>query len=169
LLFSSSFHDIDLAGANIDGNTDLSGSYFDGNVYLSNAKVMGLLALGSFEGRPKHWSEDSVLDLRATSVLGIDDDDETTWPKHLYLTGFTYQLPSGYATQARHSLADRKMSWYVRWLESDENYSRQPYKQVETILRSVGRDREADLIAIKSIDRQYHDEDNLILKAAGRF
>jgi hypothetical protein len=53
--------------------------------------------LGWFQGRPEQWSDDSVLDPRATSVLGIDDD-ENAWPKHVYLTGFTYELPSGYAT-----------------------------------------------------------------------
>jgi uncharacterized protein YjbI with pentapeptide repeats len=163
-LYSSSFHDIELVGANIGGRLDLSGSYFDGNVYLSNAKVVGLLALG-FEGGPAHWSDGSVLDLRATSVLGIDDV-ENAWPNHLYLTGFTYQLPSGSTTRAGHSLADRNMSWYEHWLESDQSYSRQPYKQVETILRSVGRDRDADVIAMKSIDRQYDDR-NPIFKVTG--
>jgi hypothetical protein len=71
-------------------------------------------------------------------------------------------------TQGGHSLADRDLSWYEHWLENEESYSRQPHKQVETILRSGGRDRDADVIAMKSIDRQYL-ERKLIFKVAGEF
>jgi uncharacterized protein YjbI with pentapeptide repeats len=161
---NSSFRDVELIGCSIGRTLDLSGSYFDGYVDLSSAKVSNILQL-ALSGESTHWTDASVLDLRATSVLGIDDD-ENAWPKHLYLTGFTYELPSGSTTQGGHSLADRDLTWYVHWLKSDQSYSRQPYKQVETTLRSVGRDRDADVIAMKSIDRQYDDR-NPMFKVAG--
>jgi uncharacterized protein YjbI with pentapeptide repeats len=161
---NASFHDLDLYGCGIGRSLYLGGSYFDGYANLASAKVMGTLELAS-SGGSAHWTDASTLDLRATSVRGIDDD-ENAWPNHLYLTGFTYQLPSGSGTQGGLSLADRDLAWYTRWLKSDKNYSRQPYKQVEATLRSVGRNRDADVIGMKSQDRQY-DAGKPVLQVAG--
>src|SRR5215211_1655067 len=163
-IYDSSFHDVRLLAANIGGGAYLSGSSFDGYVNFSNAKITGILQL-AFDNESTHWTDSSTLDLRATSVFGIDDD-ENAWPIHLHLTGFTFEIPSGYRAQAGKSLGDREVSWYAEWLECDEGYSRQPYRQVETILRSMGRDRHADAIAMMSKDRQY-DQRNEVVQVAG--
>jgi len=163
-IYDSSFHDVRLLAANIGGGAYLSGSSFDGYVNFSNAKITGILQL-AFDNESTHWTDSSTLDLRATSVFGIDDD-KNAWPKHLHLTGFTFEIPSGYRAQAGKSLGDREVSWYAEWLECDEGYSRQPYRQVETILRSMGRDRQADAIAMMSKDRQY-DQRNEVVQVAG--
>jgi hypothetical protein len=153
---NSHFQDLKSINCSVGGSLDLRGSYFNGYTDFSNSKVAGILKL-PLDGGSTHWADTAELNLRATSVLAIDDD-ENSWPKRLYLTGFTYEQPS--------SFAGRDVSWYANWLERDRNYSGQPYEQVETILRSVGRDRRADLIAMKSKDREY-DARNLFFQAAG--
>ncbi len=103
------------------------------------------------------WRAPGVLNLRGTSVGGIDDD-ERSWPRRVYLTGFTYGQPTGDTVSTGGGLAERNIDWYRGWLEGDEIYSRQPYRQLELTLRSVGRNSEANAIAIMSKDREREGE-----------
>jgi uncharacterized protein YjbI with pentapeptide repeats len=145
---------ISFSSAQVQGSVRLSGSKFAGYVSLAGSTVEGVLELYRKDHTPS-WEDAAVLDLRGTTVGGIDDAPKT-WPRHLRLAGFTIEQAHGQGAASDLGFTGRNLSWYLDdWLGLDKEYSRESFTQLEGILRSVGRNRIADRIAMARIDREY--------------
>ncbi len=160
-LRDGNYQGVDLGSANISGTVITDSSTFNATVSLNGATIEGDLRLSLPDTEPVKWGRESVLDLRAARVRGIDDTQEA-WPPTLQLTGFTYRLPIASGTD---SFINRPTNWYLSWLDRQPTFSRQPYKQLEAALRDVGRGGNADDIAIARRDREL--EPGELLRYAG--
>ena len=105
------------------------------------------LALGT-----NKWAEDARLTLRNTETKSLSDREDA-WPNKLVLNGFVYLHtdPLGSDTAG---LADRTTEWLKVWLSKQVLYSPQPYKQLASILHSVGYKEKAEEILFESKERE---------------
>jgi hypothetical protein len=104
------------------------------------------------------WAEGGYLDLRGAKVGSIDDS-ETAWPTVLFLGGFRYELTPGDQVTVNHGprgaeFARQTIAWYKDWLARDPSHPRSAYQQLEAGLRSLGRNGDADRIAILGRDQE---------------
>jgi hypothetical protein len=145
--------DLDLSTAHVKGSVQLFGSEFARTVICSGATIEGVLGLSSHDQRPT-WNESAELDLEGTAIKGLDDAPEA-WPRRVKLAGLVIQQTHGQDTAPGKGFIDRDFSWYRDWLSREEGFSREPYKQLESLLRSTGRNRVADAVAIERINHEY--------------
>ena len=151
--------DLDLYTAQVEGSVWLYGSEFAKEVDCSGATIAGVLSLYR-KGQPPKWQEAAAINLEGTTVRSVDDAPEA-WPHHMTLAGIVIEQPHGPDAASDPAFSDRDASWYLNdWLGSDK-YSREAYKQVEGLLRSVGRNRIADRVAMARLDHDYAFEWNL--------
>lgn len=151
-LGDADLRNFDISVSNISGFLDLTGARVNGHVQASAATVSGSLTLSDGTSRTK-WSRKSVLDVRGASVGDIEDDP-AAWPRKLLLGGFRYTLISGDHPREEAVFADQPVEWYGDWLHRDPTYSRSAYRQLESSLRGLGRNRDADRIAMASKDEE---------------
>jgi len=144
--------ELNVENAHIQGILDISGSTATGQVLLRGSTIEGDLRLSADEAQIK-WGRDSVLDLRAVSIRGIDDSLHA-WPAVVMLTGFAYRLPTGSGSTVGEGFINRSTDWYLDWLERQPAFSRQPYQHIEAALREVGRGSTADDIAVARSDKE---------------
>ena len=85
--------------------------------------------------------------------MGDLEDGLAAWPPHLLLGGFRYSVLAG-AQGEKAVFADQPVNWYEGWLHRDPTFSRATYLQLENILRGLGRDGDADRIAMASKDEE---------------
>jgi hypothetical protein len=72
------------------------------------------------------------------------------------VVGFAMQGMRGEGTAAGQGFIDRKDSWYLDWLRRDRGrFSGGPYKQLETLLRSAGKRKPANSIAMERMKQEY--------------
>jgi adhesin HecA-like repeat protein len=81
---------------------------------------------------------DGTIDLRHTRVEVLWDDP-ARWPAHSMLDGFTYA-----AIETPGSVDVR-----LDWLDRTEGYHPQPYEQLATVYRAMGRDTEARTVQLE--------------------
>jgi hypothetical protein len=105
------------------------------------------------------------MDLEGTTVRVIDDAEAPeVWPRHLRLAGFVIQQTHGQGVPLGEGFTDRPVWWYLDWLGREESFTREdtftrePYTLLETLLRTVGRNRDADRIAMARMDHEYMHE-----------
>ena len=159
--------DLDLYATQVNGSLLLAESEFAGMVMCSGATIGGVLSL-SDNGRHAKWRDSAGINLEGTTVRGLADASEA-WPHNVKVAGFSLQQTHSQPTTSTDGFTDREISWYLNdWL-SDEEYSREAYKHLEGLLRSVGRNRDADRIAMARLDREYALEGGLLgqLREAG--
>jgi len=150
-LDDADLRNVDISLSTFSGFFDLSGSHVNGDVQASAAVISGSLMLAVGNSRTR-WSRNSLLDLRGTSVGDIEDDP-AAWPPHLLLGGFRYSVLAG--DQRENAVfADQPVKWYEDWLHRDPTFSRATYLQLENTLRGLGRDNDADRIAMASRDEE---------------
>lgn len=150
---ASTFKDeLNIESTHIRGSLDISGSTATGEVLLRGSTIEGDLRLGGADTQVM-WGPNSVLDLRAVSIRGIDDSLHA-WPAVVMLTGFAYRLPTGSGSTVGEGFINRSTDWYLDWLERQPAFSRQPYQQIEAALREVGRGGTADDIAVARSDKE---------------
>jgi hypothetical protein len=79
------------------------------------------------------------------------------WPA-LELGGCTYQQLGGLSS-ADHSteMAARPRTWFIQWLEKDRIFSKQPYHQLASVLRSMGHPETADAVLYAAKERERRD------------
>jgi hypothetical protein len=119
-----------------------------GDVYMRNhVRVDGTINFTGAEiTRKLEWTE---TDLSPTSTLilqsakiGMIWSDKKSWPtrNHLHLNGLVY---GGVDSATNTTAAD-----YIQWLDlqPDDRFYPQPYEQLASVLRSMGRDRDARAI-----------------------
>jgi hypothetical protein len=154
---------IDLRTARVDGDLDLSNATFRGGVDVSAAVIMGELRLGSSHRRRACWEGPTAsLVLRNTSVAAVQDRIDKgqdgkirdAWPKQLQLEGFAYRRLGGLGGKGESEMIDRPASWYVAWLERDQSFSPQPYRQLANVFREAGADEQANAILYALRERE---------------
>jgi hypothetical protein len=135
--------------ARIGGTLDLSASTFS-SLDLTGTVIQGELRLGSGQHAPTQWqrgSEESngkpILILRNTQVGALQDLPDA-WPDRLELDGFTYDRLGGFARGGPSDIASRDLSWFLTWLQKQENHSPQPYQQLADIMRKAGQEDRAN-------------------------
>lgn len=109
--------------------------------------------------QPTVWHPDSRLTLTGTKTVAVSDRSglESTspeaWPAVIDLEGFEYS-----ASGTQSGFLDRDHEWYADWLDRDDDFSEQPYVQLEDALRESGRDGAADEIAILRRNREQQEQ-----------
>jgi hypothetical protein len=81
---------------------------------------------------------EGTIDLRHTRVEVLRDDP-AQWPAHAMLDGFTYAT-----IETPGSVTER-----LGWLDRTEGYHPQPYEQLATAYRGMGRDAEARTVQLE--------------------
>jgi uncharacterized protein YjbI with pentapeptide repeats len=149
--------DVSAENLQVAGNLLLRDSVFNGDIVIKLSTVEGSLTLANSSVKSLDLSGTSIkgelnlsrikwqagsLTLRNTSAGAVDDDKES-WPKDLRLSlgGFTYQRwggLSGPPPSAPNNLSNYPAQWYAGALNQDPVYSRQPYEQLASVLKSAG-------------------------------
>ncbi len=152
LMFLSVGSNLDAQGATLRG-LDLTGSRIKGELRLGSANRTDI-EWESYKDENKN-SHAPKLTLRNTSV-GALQDTKNTWPGHLEreFEGFTYDRLSGFGASEQDEPYKRESSWFIKWLEKDETYSPQPYRQLAGVLRAAGHEDMADDILVASRNRE---------------
>jgi len=141
-------------GSNITPRLNSSSQSVD----LTGATV-GTLTLGSLcygpVDAPENWGVGAELILTGTSVHTLQDGlcrdngsncTDDTWPEHLKLTGFTYQELENFDYDRELDMAARPAAWWTDWIGRQE-YSRQPYEYLASILSKLGyKDKAEDIL-----------------------
>ncbi len=144
--------EVRLGNAEISQNADLRGARFSGLVDMSGARVRGDLRLGIMDDAITGWEGAGWLSLRGATVGGIDDHPGA-WPATLELSGFRYERGVGRTGSADGGFVSRGSEWLTGWLERHQPFARQPYEQLERVVRGAGLGRDADDIAIARKER----------------
>jgi hypothetical protein len=129
--------DVDFFGTKVGGILRFNGAIFNGSVSLARTEVR-YLAIRGIQSCPE-------LILTDTSV-GEVLDDENSWPKQLFMNGFSY-------TKWR-AIEPRGLEWIRDWLGKQRAYSPEPYNQLATYLRSVGLQDKSTDVLFASKERQ---------------
>jgi hypothetical protein len=135
-----------LHGAQIGGNLDCSGGGF------SELKAETAAIAGPLFWRRVMTAKTTTLDLTNASAGSLVDDEES-WPGEgkLFLDGFVYGHISG------DSLRDAKTR--LRWLELQDPFRPQPYRQLARVLREAGDDGGARKVLFEMERRRRQAED----------
>jgi hypothetical protein len=143
---------VDLHRVNIGSDLIVGETHFFKNLDLTGTRIGGRLSIKS-----SRWEKDSMLNLTNANVQWIEDD-QSHWPYHLYLDGFSYTMWTAWqpdrAAKVRGATADRKISWFETWLKKQNNYSPGPYNQLAGVFRNAGRLDEANCILYASKERE---------------
>ena len=152
---------VNLVHAVVDSNLDVGGATI-GILDLRGARIAGELRLGSTRF-PMNWKEsrsekNEVLAPRLNlqnATAHLLQDTPNTWTKSLEweLEGFTYTGFGGLAMEPGESPFDRGSDWFVQWLDGDETFSPQPFRQLAKVLRETGHDPLADAVLFALQDR----------------
>jgi hypothetical protein len=133
-----------LLGAQIGGGLDCR----NGAVGLLDARMA--VVKGTFRWANVRVVAGTMLDLRSAS-MGVFEDEEASWPEegNLSLDGFTYGHISGGPTEAGARL---------KWLERQEKFTRQPYRQLAKVLRDSGSEPGARRVLFEMEDRSRREQ-----------
>ena len=162
-----------LQGATVFGLVDLSGSYFKHGVDLSNAKISEDLVIGMDDKGQKacsKWGDNAWLRLTNAHVFTLRDklcsttSDLKHWPNNISLTGFRYDLLSGADQEDAAVFAGRDSKWLIAWLELQQQYSPEPYKQLANVLKSNGYVDTSQKVLIESKYREMRTTNNYFQK-----
>lgn len=160
LLKNGGFGAVTVTDVQLGGDLEIYGSTFEEGLDLRGADIGGSISFVGREGETTAWGPEAVLDLRVARVEALDESP-SAWPSSIRLDGFEYRLATGAVTSSSRSFASRDVDWYLDWLARDTSgpdsggvFSRQPYRQLETVLRDVGRGQVADQVAIARLDRE---------------
>jgi hypothetical protein len=147
--------EVDLVFANISRNLALCRAVLS-SLDLTGAQIGGELQLGSAKHPAPVWQKESQLILRNAGVGAVQDSGEkNAWPDTLNLNGFTYSRLGGlYGDGGRSDIAARKAKDFIAWLGKSRNYSPQPYQQLASVLRSMGRPETASAILYAGKERE---------------
>lgn len=123
---------------------------------LSGTSIRGDLVLARERDRPPVWAEGARLVLRNTKAGAIQDFENATlhsWPAHIDLQGFAYERLGG-TSGAEDEMLRRPAIWFTDWLARDPRYTRQPYQQLASVLRTAGETETADRVLYAGRDRE---------------
>lgn len=170
---------VSLRALQVHGNLTISGGSYS-SIDLSTAQIFGDLMLNA--GKTSIWRDGGELSLRNASAQAFEDRTNACpspgpscvdpWPNYLDLDGFSYQQ-LGALTQDRPELqiahkreahdppssqqdgdmADRAVGRWQSWLQRSE-FSVQPYEQLATVLRQVGRPDDATQVLFAGKDQE---------------
>lgn len=142
---------INLCFAEILGNLDISGSELS-SLNLTGTNISGEFCLSHVK-KTVRWRPNSSLILRNVYV-GALQDSPGAWPDILDLTGFNYSHIGGLASTGNSPITDRNHSWFCEWLQKQQDYSPQPYKQLASVLLNMGHRKEANEILYAGRERE---------------
>ena len=154
--------DVSLLFLRVASNLDLRGAVLN-MLDLSGTRIGGELLL-AMAGEELEWQgcrNDSgattapKLDLTNVTT-GVLQDTEITWPDCLEreFDGFVYGRLGGYEEGSDEMPYRRGSNWFVSWLNRDESYSPQPYRQLAHVLEASGYEDMADDVLFASLDRE---------------
>ncbi len=147
--------DLALRGATIVGESRLLGARFGGDIDCTSAtlsqpdgyalRLNRAIIDGAFFLR-QGASVEGVLDLTATSI-GAIDDEQSSWPKtgDLLLNRCQYGAFIGGPVDAASRLDWLSRQTPERW---NADFWPQPYEQLSTVLREMGHDEDARAVLI---------------------
>lgn len=137
--------DVILAGARLR-SVSLAGSVALGDLFLANAEHHGV----------DWFSGHGVIDLTGARFRAIqyslgESGGRNSWPPNggVYLTGLTYDR-----VVTLRSFAVFAPEIYTEWLQMTPTFSRQPYQQLASTLRSSGEFEHANDVLFASRDRE---------------
>ena len=140
---------------------NLEGARIDGGLMLGSSSEVQWRKAHAPSPCPRDDSSFSrvMLQLRNATV-GDLLDTESSWKDMVEWEseGFTYSFLSNLNTTGDlnpgTSSYNRDDEWFIRWLEKDNSYSAQPYRQLAGVFRAAGYDEKADSILFANRDRE---------------
>jgi hypothetical protein len=144
---------VDLFGAQIGGSLECDGAMFS-SMFLYAATVKGIFLW--FDVRSAHSTR---LDLTNASV-GAIADDEASWPGKGYLSldGFSYGHISRGPTDAQTRL---------KWLDRQQEFKPQPYRQLAKILGESGDEEGAKEVLFEMEHRRWAGNRRRLVRMSG--
>ncbi len=141
--------EVAFSSAQIAGNLECTGGAFQGDLNLQAASITGV-----FFWRNIVSAECARLDLMSASI-GVLADDRESWPEpgKLLLDGLVY----GRIHKAAMGASDR-----LEWLDLQDSFAPQPYRQLAKTLRNEGDDSGARQVLVEMERRRRKKEDNTI-------
>lgn len=152
------FADVDLHFARVGLNLDFAGGTFQ-TLDLTGATVEEGLRLIPSKEKLVEWSglgsryNRIQLNLQSTKV-GVLVDKPKSWPNRIKLSGFTYNRLGGFGQENTNESTERPAADFIDWLSRDETFSFQPYQQLATVLRNIGRSGAADKLLFAAKERE---------------
>ena len=144
----------DVVYARVEGSLDIGKAQLPG-LNLTGTIINEGLRLGQ-ERQVPTWGKNAVLVLRGTRVKILQDSLDGTsrnvcfsqdaWPAKLDLQGFVYDQLGVAFTDRKEDLRTRDICWYEKWLARDPYFTRQPYRQLAGVLRTLDPDRADDVL-----------------------
>jgi hypothetical protein len=133
--------------AQLGGNMDLGGANLS-VLDLRGASIAGELRLGDKTSMigwlpPEGWVD--MVDLRNAHV-GSLSDNKYSWPKHLFLDGFSFAHLGGYEADSGTEMVGRGADWWDRNFAQLDDFDSTPYEQLAAAFTAAGnRDAAADI------------------------
>ncbi len=152
------FADVNLHFARVGLSLDFAGGTFQ-TLGLTGATAEEGLRLIPNKEKPVKWSDLGdqsnriQLNLQNTKV-GALVDTLGSWPDRIKLSGFTYNRLGGFGQENRNEPTERPASDFIDWLSRDKSFSFQPYQQLATVLRNIGKSGAADKVLFAAKDRE---------------
>jgi hypothetical protein len=79
--------------------------------------------------------------------------NQDAWPSQLDLQGFVYDQ-IGADVGSGSDMRERAACWYEAWLGRDTHFAPQPYRQLASVLRTIGDPDRADAVLSAARDRE---------------
>ena len=150
------FREIKLDFARIGGSLKLYGSIFRGEINLTGTRIDRKLEIDNASLPQTLWKSGVKLVLVNTRVGTLVSNMESgNWPSRLALNGFTYSCLRGPRVGDTISyLGALEKEKFENWLQKDETYTPQPYRQLAGILSEMGHQDKANAILYCGKDRE---------------
>ncbi len=152
VFLNDGFHaagEVRLLGARIAGQLAAVGGTFDGDFNMEGAGVGKSLLLYGLARPPAR-----TVNLQGAHVGELVDDDKS-WPAkgNLLLDGFVYDHLAGASpTWARDKKDGGRGRLYWLALQPERPFRPQPYEQLTAVLRRMGHERAARVVAIAKLE-----------------
>jgi hypothetical protein len=165
----STADDASFAGAEVTGELRLAGAQIGAQLDMTGATLTndGGLALMVNEMQSGTWFLQTRAAIRGDvdlrrAVVGSLVDNLSSWPKRVYLEGFSYRNFTG--------AKDRDVASRLAWVRRNRDYSPAVYDQLVEVYRRAGQDQDARQVAIsREDDRRRYGQLSLPSKTWNKF
>ena len=125
--------------AQLGGNWDLGGANL-ADLDLRGASIVGEMRLGDKTSMvgwlAPHGGKDEI-DFRNAHV-GSLSDNKYSWPKHLFLDGFSFAHLGGYGADSGAEMIGRGADWWARNFAQLDAFTSAPYEQLAAAFTAAG-------------------------------
>ena len=151
LLFVKVGSNLDLRGAVVN-LLDLRGTRIERQLLLANVDHEL-----RWRGCAKDATDADAPRLQLENVtVGVLQDTVNTWPDCVdrELEGFVYERLGGFEESSDETVHERGSDWFIAWLERDQSFSPQPYRQLARVFEASGHVEMAEEVLFAGLERE---------------